>query len=86
MQHAPCTMGVRLPKPPYQRLVTSALRSDPSTLLMTRLVYWLEPSRRARRTTPWSTHPPHPVELPLTTLVDAFGLRLVGPRVQVFFG
>ena len=39
-------------KPRYQRLVTSAPRSDPSTLLMTRLVYWLEPSRRAQRTTP----------------------------------
>ena len=39
-------------KPRYQRLVTSAPRSDPSTLLMTRLVYRLEPSRRAWRTTP----------------------------------
>ena len=34
------------------QLVTSALRSDPSPLLMVTLVYSLEPSRRARRTTP----------------------------------
>ena len=33
-------------------LVTSAPRSDSSTLLMVTLVYWLEPSRRARRTIP----------------------------------
>merc|ERR1711904_268854 len=38
-------------KPRDQRLVTSAPRSDPSTLLMTRLVYWLKPSRRAQRIT-----------------------------------
>ena len=46
-----------------QRLVTSAPRSDPSTLLMTRLVYWLEPSRRDKRTTPGQlrVHTPYDV-------------------------
>jgi len=67
------TMGVRLNHAArYQRLVTSAPRSDPSTLLMTRLVYQLEPSRRARRTTP--------VQLRVTPLSGHMGptIHLVG--------
>ena len=73
-------------KPRYQRLVTSAPRSDPSTLLMTRLVYRLEQSRRARRTTPWSTHPPHPVGYTLGGTRARLGLLLVLPSGSSLLG
>ena len=69
-------------KPRYQRLVTSARpRSDPSTLLMTRLVYWLEPSRRAQRTTPGQlrVHTPY---VPLSAVVAADWLQLGGGGME----
>ena len=55
-------------------------RSDPSTLLMTRLVYWLEPSRRAQRTTPGQLR----VHTPYVYRLCALCVRILSRRPYGF--